>query len=248
MEHQWTREVVLPYLEKAYPKEVQALRKWVAHRGGLLQPLEFFAGDSRRTERNGLERLAFTTSGAFESWVGDLPECATLTASRLAFAWELHYADSYEQCLLILERILASKPADVNALVCKADTLVHLGRLDEALVCAEKVLSSEAANADAWETRGDVFECRHDWNGLLDNCARWEATGKMRRPAQRDMLMHRAIACCALGYEADMERALEARLAIIRYRTPEAAARGQLSIRKRVFRRAGKPHPNSQTP
>jgi tetratricopeptide (TPR) repeat protein len=209
MEHLWTQEVVVPYVQSAYPKETHAMRKWVAHRGGLMLPLDFFAGDNRRTERNGLERLVFATSTAFERWVEELPKLATLTASRLAFAWELHYADRSEQCLTVLNRILESGPSDVPTLTCKADTLVHLERLDDALACAEKALGLDPTSADAWETRGDVFECRRDWNGLLDNCVRWEAAGKMKRSAQREMLTHRAIAYWALGDESRMEACLQ---------------------------------------
>lgn len=246
MEHQWTQEVVLPYLQRAYPKETQALRRWVAHRGGLMLPLEFFAGDTRRTERNGLERLTFATSSAFENWVKSLPRFASLTESRLAFAWELHYADSYEPCLTILDRILAANPSDIPTLICKADTLVHLERMDEALACAETVLRLTPGQADAWEARGDVFEHRQDWHGLLNNCARWEATGKMRRPARRAMLLHRAIAHCGLDRASDMEATLLSHLAVSYYRSEETAKRRSLLIRKSVYRRAGKPMPTAE--
>ena len=248
MEHAWTQEVVVPYILRTYPKEALALRRWVAHRGGLLLPMSFFSGDTRRTERNGLERLAFTTSSAFENWVEELPCCATLAESRLAFAWELHYADHYNQCLAVLDRLLHSLPTNVQALTCKADTLVHLERLNEAMECAESALRLAPTNADAWETRGDVFENRQDWNGLLANCSQWEAAGKLRRPALRELWMHRAIAHCALGHSSEMEACLQTRLGLARSQSEEVAKRSAIFLRKSVFRRAGQPIPEPQSP
>jgi hypothetical protein len=244
-EHEWTRSVVLPYLERAYPKEASALRKWVGHYGGFKTGLKFFAGDTRRTERNGLERLVLPTSGAFENWVGELAKCQSLAESRLAFARQLHYADAYEDCLGVVDGILARQPECIAALTCKADTLVHLERFDEALSLAERVLRSEPTNSDAWETRGDVLEHRKDWKGLLINCDQWGAAGRLKRLARRKLQMHRAVACCALGLEPQMEKALQAYLATSRTRSEEQARRMGVFVRRRVFRRAGKPDPHA---
>ena len=150
-------------------------------------PLEFFAGDDRRTERNGFERLFFSTASAFESWVGQMPKCNTLPECRLAFAWELHYSDAYQECLTVVDRILALEPNSVGVLTCKADTLVHLERLDEAFALAEKAIALDPCNPDAWETRCDVFEARDDWQGLLASCDGWQAAGKLSKLAQRSL-------------------------------------------------------------
>jgi len=243
MEYQWAREVVIPYLKRACPKETRDLRKWVSHRGGILLPLEFFAGDNRHTRRDGLERLFFSTSGGFESWVGELPKCKTLDEGRLAFAWELHYSDEYQHCLAVLDQILSREPSCVEALTCKADTLVHLERLDEAFSVAEAAIRLDGQNPDAWETRGDVFEWRDDWKGLLDNCARWEEAGKPTKTAQREIHLHRAIANCALGNEPEMETSLKAHLATFRFRSEDVRKRRTVFARRGVFRRAGKPVP-----
>lgn len=243
MEHKWTDNIVLPYLERAYPRDAAALRNWVAHRGGLRVGLDFFAGDSRRTERSGLERLVFTTSSAFESWVEELSECKTLEESRLAFAWELHYCDLYDQCLELLNSVLASSPDWIPALTCKADTLVHLERLDEALPVTNHALELAPANADAWKTRGDVFECRKEWDTLLQNCDAWEQAGKLSRGARRELLLHRAVAHCAMDRLAEMEVAIGAHLTLLKFKTSEIAARRRKYAYIRVFRRAGKPIP-----
>lgn len=243
MEHQWTNEIVLPYLERTYRRDAAALRNWVAHRGGLRVGLDFFAGDTRRTERNGLQRLVFTTPSAFESWVEELPKCKTLAESRLAFAWELHYCDLYALCLGILNSLLTSAPDWIPALTCKADTLVHLERLDEALLTANHALELAPTDADAWETRGDVFECQDKWEALLENCDAWERSGRLARRAQRDLLLHRAIAHCAMDRISEMEAVMGAHLALFNFKTPEIAARRRKFAFARVFRRAGKPVP-----
>jgi tetratricopeptide (TPR) repeat protein len=237
MEYQWTREFVLPYLEQKYPEAANELLNWVERQGGIRLPLEFFAGDNRTTRRDGLMRLFFSTSGAFESWVGKLAKCPDLAASRLAFAWELHYSDKYDLCLHVLDRVLEDKPALSAALTCKADTLIHLERSDDAFAIAEKVLTVEPINGEAWEIRGDVLELRRDWLALLDNCDRWLAQVPEDSTSRFDAYQHRAVAYCALGDMENMDIWIE-RWANFgnRMRNPEF-------IRKRVFRRAGKEMP-----
>jgi tetratricopeptide (TPR) repeat protein len=243
MEHKWTQEIVLPYLRRNYGKDAEALQKWVAHRGGLRVDLDFFAGDSRRTRRDGLQKLVFSTSGAFESWVDELPTCKSLAESRLAFAWELHYSDCYDQCLELLNKILANSREWIPALTCKADTLVHLQKYEEALLITHRVLAIDSTNSDAWETQGDVFEYQDNWKVLLENCNAWEGSGKLSRRAQRELLMHRAVAHCATDNNSEMESSIAAHLSLLDSRSPEVAARRRKHIYPRVFRRAGKPVP-----
>jgi hypothetical protein len=243
MEHWWTSEVVLPYLHGTYPDEIQVLREWVGHHGGLLVPLDFFSGDNRKTERNGLTLLRNTTSGAFESWLGKAAKCTSLAASWLAFAWELHFSDAYDLCLIVLDRILAVDPRHVPAITCKADTLVHLERLDEAMVLVEQALRLNAESPEAWKTRGDILEGRHDWHGLLENCARWEAVGTLTKTAQSATCLQRAIAHCALGDGSEMEKWLQAYLVTRRFPNEEIARRRTAFIRRRILVRAGKPLP-----
>ena len=146
----------------------------------------------------------------------------------------------------MLDRILDLEPTDMPTLICKADTLDHLERFDEALACAEKILASDATCAEAWETRGYALESRKDWQGLLDNCARCEAMAIMERIEQYGMLTFRAVALCALGREAELEVCLKACLRSYPYgkKTEEAASRTRAS----VLRRAGKEIPKTPVP
>jgi hypothetical protein len=205
-EYEWTRQFVVPYVQKAYPTEVAALLDFVENRGGIRLPFEDFAGDPRTTCRDGCIRLLCSTAIAFESWVDELPKCQTQTASRLAFAWELHYADNYDACFQVLERILAERPGFLEALVCKGDTLIHLDRYDEAFAIAENVLAIDPTHSAAWEIRGDVFEGRQTWQALLDNCDRWALQMPKEAEAHWRIAQHRAIAFCGLGDLMQMEQ------------------------------------------
>lgn len=244
MEHKWTQEIILPYLRRQYAKDARALQNWVAHRGGLRVDLDFFSGDTRRTRRDGLQKLVFTTSSAFESWLDELPICKSLAESRLAFAWELHYSDCYDQCLELLNRILAKSSDWIPALTCKADTLVHLQKHDEALLISRRVLEMQPANSEAWKTQGDVLECQDNWNALLENCRAWERSGRLSRRAQRELLLHRAIAHCAMDNTSEMESVIAAHLSLTQSKSHEVAARRRKHLYIRVFRRAGKPVPS----
>lgn len=237
MEHTWTRQFVIPYLQATYAPDVKALLDDVEHFGGVRLPLEFFAGDSRRTLRNGMTRFAFTTDGAFESWVAKLPACQNLAASRVAFAWELHFADHYQTCLQVLARVLAEEPDLIAALICQGDTLVHLRRHDEALALAQRVLIREPTNSHAWEICGDVCEDRQDWTGLLVNCDCWLAQVPIDSDSRFGAFQHRAVAYCGLGDTPNME------LWIAAWATFGKRKRNPDSIRKWVFRRAGKKLP-----
>ena len=240
MEYAWTHSVVIPYLQRQYPKETQAFRKWVAHRGGIMLPLEFFAGDSRSTERNGRMRFIWSGSDAFRSWMKELPKCKSLTESRLAFAWELHYADAYEQCLEVLNRILASEPDHLDILTCKADTLVHLDKHDEAFAIVNLVLERGPKISGAWETRAEILHDRKEWQQLVENCRQWETHVKPNKRLKRVISRHRATAFCALGRETEMEEAIKVMLSNIVRPHPKREA----FIRRNIFRNAGKPLPD----
>ncbi len=172
MEYQWSREAVIPYLEKTYTQDVNDFLKWMEAEVGIPFTLDFFAGDGRRTERNGLTRLTTSSSAVFQDWMRE--RSGDVTADRMVFAIELHYADRYEECLQVLEGILKTDAKHLRALVCKADTLEHLERLDESYALIEGVLAEHPEDGKAWEVRANIFSERKDWSGLLENCERWE--------------------------------------------------------------------------
>ncbi|PTX94609.1 hypothetical protein [Opitutus sp. ER46] len=240
-EQEWTEHIVVPFLERTYAKEARAFRSWVKQRGGIDLPLTFFAGDSRRTERNGLTRLVFSTSGAFESWLKELPSCGSRHEAYLALAWELHIADQYEDCLKVLNRILNDDGDHIKARECRADTLVHLERLDEALADADDVIRRAPDENGAWESRCDVLEERKDWAGIMETCRRWMLVPHVSPGKRRECHRYRAVALCATGDVAATETSLAAYWATFRFKNPERAKQRMLFVRRAVYRRAGRP-------
>jgi hypothetical protein len=232
MEYRWTREIIVPYLDGTYKTETSTLLSWIEHHGGIRIPLVFLAGDPRRTERNGLMRLVFSTSAAFEDWLDDFPNYPDVIASRIAFAQELHYSDAYEECLTILNTVLASKPQSSEALILKADTLVHLDRLDEAERIADDLLEKNPLLEPALEIRGDVFEARKHWPQLLESSQRFLACADAESKFRKYALMHRAIALCALGRDEELNIAIDELLLHRVGKNP--------FLKKRIFRRAGR--------
>ncbi len=241
MEHKWTEEIVLPFLETTYPKECRALRSWVRLRGGIGLPLEFFAGDSRRTERNGDTRLVFSTSSAFESWLDELPTCITNEDGHLALAWELHYSDQYENCLKVLDGILKRQPAHSKARACRADTLIHLERSDEAIADADSALANNPLETVAWVARARVLEDRKDWNEQIDTCRRWASLPGATKRDRREASRYQATAHCALGDESATETCITRFLGTYRPSDHEGAKRREAFLRRRVYRCAGRP-------
>lgn len=208
MEFLWMEDYVGPYLEVRYPALVSSLLEWVWQNAGARLSLDFLSGDDRRTERNGLTRLTFSTSAAFESWIKDGGHQKTPPNCWMAFAWELHYADEYEKCLEVIARVLASNPGHLPARALKADTFVHLERYAEALALADDVLALEPGHDKTWETRGRVFEARSDWAALFENGQKWRIASSSEQ-AKSGGSFQCAIACCALDDDVQMEAWLE---------------------------------------
>lgn len=240
MEHEWTEEIVLTILHRLYPRECRLFRAWVRQRGGAELPIDFFAGDFRRTRRDGLTKLVFPTSDAFERWMDELPSCATRQEARLALAWGLHYSDCYETCLAMVDRIIGECPAKVEARECRIDTLVHLERFDEVLVEADAILRLSPGSEPAWKARADVFAERKDWPGLTDVCAAWLRNSGRSPRQRRPCLLYQAMARCASGDEAGMEACLTAYGETLRGQPPRVVQMRIEGRRRWVRRRAGK--------
>jgi len=142
----------------------------------------------------------------------------------------------------LLNSLLAVSPDWIPALICQAHALVGLGRLDDALHAANHAVARDPTNADAWETRGYIFERRNEWEAVLLNGEAWERSGPIARRDQYEFHLQRAIAHCAMDRIPEMEAAIGANLALLDIETQEIAARRKSAL-ARVFRRAGKPVP-----
>lgn len=240
MQHVWTQEFVLPYLARVYPGEIDALLGWVEERGGMKTDLAFFAGDCRRTDRRGLKRLLVDTVDAFEVWAMEQVKYSSLLESHLAFAWQLHYADKYDDCLKLVNKLL-SKYADSCAVkACKADTLIHLGRFDEALQLSDELLQQNPAEPDYWKIRADALEEKAEWNLLLETCDAWSEQPAAKDTSGKAIALFRAIAFCGLGQNAHMDANIDTFITYLQQRARETPDQRRARILKMVQRRAGK--------
>jgi tetratricopeptide (TPR) repeat protein len=234
MAHAWTRELILPWMEKTYPVAVSTLRGWVAETSGLELPFAFFAGDKRR--------FAPDSARAFETWCGAIAENPDPRAALLEFARWLQYADQYGLSLQPLERLRRETPADVELRCVTAHCLVWLDRYGEAMEIADGVLADDPTNSNAWSERARVLEYRHEWEALLETCARWRAAGASG--AWTDAIRFRmAVAYCALGRRLET---LKMTVAMVRRREGESVPRWNERGRKmlrHIFRVAGRPPP-----
>jgi len=244
MEHEWTLNIVLPYLEKEYPKEVQKLRKWTAFHGGILLPLEFFAGDNRRTERDGLVRIFFSSSSGFEEWVSKQASFPDRNAAYADFAEELHYSELYEECLKVVERILSCSPQNLEALNIKADTLRHLEHYEEALSICKNILQLDSGNISAFEQIAAIFRFKDEWENLLKNCSEREKIPHLSKVDRRMIWLDRATAHCALDHTEEMEHAIQTCLTLRFFPSEEKKRTFLFHLRRRIYARSGKTMPN----
>lgn len=234
MEHTWVSEFVIPYLEKTYSRDAKALNDWIAQYAGINFPWQLLAGDPRTTMRDGCVRLISNSSAAFGDLVIEVQKGSDLTSCKLSFAWGLHYADQYDLCLQITDGILARDQRNVESLTLKADTLIHLERTLEAKITIEQALTLDEKSEAAWEVLSDVYLDLKDWKALLTSSAKALTLGDEGSKYRFYAVQHQAIAHCGLGNMTEMESWID------KWVHFNSRVRKFESIRKMVFRRAGK--------
>jgi tetratricopeptide (TPR) repeat protein len=250
MEHSWTQEIVLRYLMQTYPEDAAGLCDFVAHHGGFVRPLNFFAGDPRVTRRDG-KVVCHMVSVPFLDWGRRLPKCKSLLESRLELAWSFHFGDDFAECMEILDKLIVEHPTDIGVLDCRADTLIHLERHQEALVLADQILKLQPDHDAAWMHRGDALVGLRKWRQVLVHCAKWEKAVKaVKADSWRRQEIHsnRATAYCAMGNEAMVDVCFEAYMDSYQRRDEDFTARRRRFFLKRVYREAGKPLPSADVP
>lgn len=167
-EYRWVQDYVLPYLKKKYPSEVKQLCDWIEEHGGLSVSLDMLAPDPRVTEENGWVKILFGgVPCAVESLAKNAAEGAEPDVMRMNFAWNLHVNEHYNESLNLLESILEQQPDKVEALILKADTLVHVKKHDAAKRIVEDVLTKDNRNVEAWEVLANIYNFTEEWGSLL---------------------------------------------------------------------------------
>jgi tetratricopeptide (TPR) repeat protein len=159
-EHEWTKHVIVPYLERAYPHLLQALQVWVEHHGGSRVTV-FDLAKSRDAHSE-----FFSRQRAFVSLVENVANAMPRNETRIEYARELHSAEAYDLALESLESILRDSPGEPEALILKADIKVHLCQFQAARQLAESVLHEDAIHLDALIVLSDALEGLRDWATL----------------------------------------------------------------------------------
>ncbi len=234
MQWEWTRDYVIPFIEKRYSREWKEVEAWVQHHGGAIPTLEQLAGDPRYTYRDGCVRLATSTSEAIEVLMKSAALGEGRLKSRLKYAWSLHYADEYELCQKISHSLMLEYPDTVEVLSLHADTLEHLEQYDEAMVCVERALTLDATCEDAWTTKAFLLAELKKWESLIETCDHW-----LNMPDAKNMRFayrRKAVGLCALGRFEEME-------ALIALGYPRVPADGRHHIRRLIHREAEVPLP-----
>ncbi len=170
-EAQWTREVVVPWLEQTYPDDVAALLAWVRERCGVDLRLVDLVDAAPRTLRSGLQRVVMGTPRDAVT-AAARAEPRSPEDARVEFARQVHYGDRYEEALCLVDQVLAVAPDHLAALALRADLLEHLERHHEAAVVARAVLERDPEHDDAWQTLSYVHEHRQEWAALHEAAER----------------------------------------------------------------------------
>jgi hypothetical protein len=206
-EHEWTQTIVVPYLERAYPHQVQALQAWVQFHGGAQIELVDLLEHGRSTSK--AERKAFSSffSGqqAFKHLLENVAGGLSRNETRIDYARALHYAELYSLALEALDGVLLESPNELEALVLKADIKVHQRAFIVARRLAEAALNKDATHLDALIVLSDALEGLHDWSALRSIALRTCNHDDLRAYQFRDALLHLAHANLELGNHAAVQ-------------------------------------------
>ncbi len=174
-EHDWTRQVVIPYLQEAYPEAWKQLRAWMREKIGVELPMPILAGDTRVTCRDGMfftERAFYNTASDFEDFVRDVANGKDLGQTRVKFARDLHYSCVYDLALIILGEVLKTDSSNLEAITLRADVLEHQEKYEEALQIVMGVLAIELCHDDAMRIAALCYEGLKRWQDLRNMAGR----------------------------------------------------------------------------
>jgi tetratricopeptide (TPR) repeat protein len=170
IQYEWLGGYIMPYLEKAYPKEIEKLRDWTKKNVGLVCPLEMLAGDPCAVSEDGARWISsfFNTSSAFEEFVDAILKGNDRDEARLEFADDIHMAEGYDMALSIINELLARQPQWAKALILKADIFEHKKEYDKTVSLAKQALELEPDSIRAMEVMADGSSGLEDWKKVID--------------------------------------------------------------------------------
>jgi tetratricopeptide (TPR) repeat protein len=211
-EHQWTQTIVVPYLERAYPHQVEALQAWVQFHGGVRVELIDLLEHGRAASKAEHKALSSFFSGrrAFEGLVENVAGRLSRNETRIDYARSLHYAELYDLALEALDGVLLESPNEpdafvlealvLEALVLKADIKVHQREFGAARRLADAALREDSIHLDALIVLCDALEGLRDWSKLHSVALRTCNHDELLAYQLRDALLHLAQANLELGH------------------------------------------------
>lgn len=165
IQHQWIKDIVVPYLKKAYPTQLLKLNDWLKCHIGISLPLEILAGDPRTTTRDGTINIqtVFDVSEAVIDLAKDIYEGKPSEQKKFLLAYKLYCLDYYKEALHIVLKLTYknNKFWDAHALL--ADIYVQQEKLNEAESIIENILTNSKNHLGALEVLVDIHEKRRKW-------------------------------------------------------------------------------------
>lgn len=148
LQKEWVDRSVVPYVQEAYPEQVQALLNWIETQAGVPVTLLQIMGQWEKAEDGnamlhdplGLEDFAFAIDAGRDS-----------AAVRLCFAEALYQADYLALTLELAEKILAEQPEHLQALRLKACTLGSMKQHDAAKELAMRAIALDPTQYRTWD-------------------------------------------------------------------------------------------------
>ena len=157
---------VLPYLEAAYPAEVDRLLSWIeGHIGVRLSLASLYPNLS-----NGWVRLysGFTPGSAVENLVESLADGVDRQKIRRRFARDIHYGEKYDEALRIVKLLLRDDPDDFDALDLQACIARDQDRHHDAQALARDLTTRFPLRYKAWVRLIRANKEIQDWRGVLE--------------------------------------------------------------------------------
>jgi tetratricopeptide (TPR) repeat protein len=199
-EYAGVKRHVLPYLEAAYPAEVDRLLSWIEGHVGIRLSLASLYPDWS----NGYVRAfsGVTPGSAVEHLVEALADGTGPRELRRDFARDIHYGEKYDEALRIVELLLRDDPNDFDALDLRACIARDQDQRDEAQALARDLTIRFPLRYRAWDRLVSANEDLQDWRGALDATSAILALPEFSglRPYERDdTFLSRAQAHYELG-------------------------------------------------
>ena len=163
-QHEWTQACVVPYLEAAYPQDVNELLRWLEGHGQVRFALGELIADPRRVYVSTIER-------AVEELLKDVMQETHPIETLFNFAVNLKIADLYERAQEAIDRILAEIPDHEDALELRANIWNFQESYAQAASLALQVIARNPRNWRARTTLTRAYEGLAQWDKVIETAA-----------------------------------------------------------------------------